>query len=194
MLFLLSTAQRERRSPNGDGMKIKSVKEKCLLNRAKKGETPPDVDGVKAEHMLEPEEEEEDDDEEEEEGSGEAYTNGGGLNIQIKEEPFSLEISEEHDGDSSGGVDTKPDVVALGLDGDHRQGDLKEEGDSEFTEAVVKEESESWLKEERDDEQEAADDIQGDYGEGKEEVCTGRRRFFMENVQFLAKYALCYSF
>lgn len=103
-------------------------------------------------------------------------------------------ISEEHDGDSSGGVDTKPDVVALGLDGDHRQGDLKEEGDSEFTEAVVKEESESWLKEERDDEQEAADDIQGDYGEGKEEVCTGRRRFFMENVQFLAKYALCFSF
>ncbi|TNN89230.1 Zinc finger protein 624 [Liparis tanakae] len=147
-------------------MKIKSVKKKCLLKRAKRGGTPPDVDGVKAEHMLEPVEEEDDDDEEEE-GSGEAHTNGSGLNIQIKEEPFSLEISEEHDG-----VDTKPDVVALRLDVDHRQGDLKEERDSEVTEAVVKEESESWVKEERDDEQEAADNIQGAYGEGKEEVCT----------------------
>lgn len=147
---------------------MKSAKKKSLRNKAKRGEKQPDEVTVKTEC-------------ESEEGSHEVYTNGDGLNIQIKEEPHSQEISEESKGDSpSSCVDTKPDTVTPGSDVHLQQGHIKDEHDSdhqleyEFTEAAVKEEAESVIKEERDREEEADDagNIKKDGGEG-EEVCTG---------------------
>lgn len=107
-----------------------------------------------------------------EEDSQEVNASGDGLNIQIKEEPHSQEIGEEqqHNGDSSSCSDTKPDTVASWSGVHHHQALVKDECDSdhqphnEFTETAVKEESESWIKEERDGEEEAEE------GEG---ICTG---------------------
>lgn len=156
-------------------MKIKSAK-KSLLSKAKRGGKQHDVVRVKAESELELQGEAE-----------EAYTNRGGLNIQIKEEPHSQEISEEHNVDSSSCLDTKPETVASRSAVHHQQGPIKDECDSDlqpeydFTEAAVKEESElwvkeerdSWIKEERDREQEASGNIQEENGE---EVGTGRSK------------------
>lgn len=139
---------------------MKSAKRKSLRNKAKRGEKQLNVVTVKTESELE-------------EGSHEVYINGDGLNIEIKEEPHSPEISEEHNGDLSSCSDTKPDTVTYRSDVPHQQAHIKEECDSdnqpeyEFTEAAVKEESESWIKEERDSEGAA---------EEREEVCTGRRQ------------------
>lgn len=160
------------RHPNGDNMKMKSAK--SLLNKAKRGANQRDVVKVKTEYDSELEGGEE-------EGSCEVHTNGGGLNIQIKEEPHAQEISEEHNGGSLSCLDTKPDTLACRSDVHHQQGLIKDECDSDhqseydFTEAAVKEESESWIKEEGDskEEEEETDNIQEDYGEG-EELCTGR--------------------
>lgn len=158
-------------------MKMKSAKKKSLLNKAKKGEKQHNAVIVKTEYEAQL-------DGEVEEDVKEGYTNGDGLNIQIKEEPHSLEISEEHRGDTSSCFDTKPDSLTFRPDVHLQQGHLKDEPDSdrqpeyEFTaeyEAAVKEESDSWIKEERDIEEEAenAGNIQEDYGE-EEEICTGR--------------------
>lgn len=129
----------------------------------------------------------------------EVYTNGDGLHVQIKEEPQSQEISEEHsDWDTSGCVDTKPDPDTARSDVDLQLGPTKDEYDSdhqsqcELSGAAVKEESESWVKEEdRDSEEEAEDPgkIQGDDEEG-EAMCTGRRRSFMKHTRCLV--IICY--
>lgn len=138
------------RSRNVDNMKMKPGKKKSLRNKAKRGEKLEDVDIAKTESELE-------------EGSHDVCINTDGLNIQIKEEPDSQDISEKYNEDAS---DAKPDTLAS-RSGVH----LKEESDHkpeyEFTEAAVKEESESWIKEERDSEEEA---------EETEEVCIGKRR------------------
>lgn len=155
---------------------MKSAKKKSLLNKAKRGEKQHDAVTVKTEYEAQLEGEMEED-------VKEGYTNGEGLNIQIKEEPHSQEIGEEHrGGDASSCFDTKPDTVAFRPDVHHQHGHVKDEPDSdhqpeyEFTagyEAAVKEESDSWIKEERDCEQEAEDagNIQEGNGE-EEEVCT----------------------
>lgn len=157
---------------------MKSAKKKSLLNKAKRGEKQHDAVTVKTEYEAQLEGEMEED-------VKEGYTNGEGLNIQIKEEPHSQEIGEEHrGGDASSCFDTKPDTVTFRPDVHHQHGHVKDEPDSdhqpeyEFTagyEAAVKEESDSWIKEERDCEQEAEDagNIQEGNGE-EEEVCTGR--------------------
>lgn len=169
------------RDPNGGNMKMKSAKKKSLLNNAKTAEK---QDG---EYELKLEED-----------SYEVYTNGGGLNILIKEEPLSQEISEEQNGDSSSSclLDTKPDItVASWSDVHYQQGLIKDECDSdhqpeyEFTETAVKEETESWIKEERDCEEEAASNIQEDYGEG-EEVCTATGRSSMNKHEVSGYYLL----
>lgn len=111
------------------------------------------------------------------------HMNGDGLDIQIKEEPYSHEISEEHNGDSSGCSDTKPDTVTLTSDIHDEQAHIKEECDSdhqpeyEFTEAAVKEESEPWIKEEEGDSEEEA--VEAEENEG---VCTGREQEFGKNT------------
>lgn len=155
---------------------MKSAKKKSLLNKAKRGEKQHDAVTVKTEYEAQLEGEMEED-------VKEGYTNGDGLNIQIKEEPHSQEIGEEHrGGDASSCFDTKPDTVTFRPDVHHQHGHVKDEPDSdhqpeyEFTagyEAAVKEESDSWIKEERDCEQEAEDagNIQEGNGE-EEEVCT----------------------
>ncbi|KAA8591708.1 hypothetical protein FQN60_017082 [Etheostoma spectabile] len=143
-------------------MKIKSAK-KSLLSKAKRGGKQHDVVKVKTESELELQ------------GEVEEYTNRGALNIQIKEEPHSQEISEGHNVDSSSCLDTKPETVASRSDGHHQQKPIKDEWDSDphpeydFTETNVKEESELWIKEERDSEQEASGNIQEENGE---KVCT----------------------
>ncbi|KAK1895332.1 Zinc finger protein 436 [Dissostichus eleginoides] len=137
-------------------MKMKSTKKKSLQNKAKRGEKQHDVLVVKTE--CEPEEEVH-------------LTNGAGLTIQIKEEPLSQEISEEHNEPSSCCSDTKDGTEACRPD---VQQHIKEECDSEhhpdLTEAAVKEEPESGIKEETHIEQqrggEATIHIKGDYGEG----------------------------
>lgn len=144
-------------------MMMKSTKKKSLQNKAKRGEKQHDVLVVKTE--CEPEEEV-------------SLTNGAGLIIQIKEEPLSLEISEEHNGPSSCCSDTKDGTEACRPD---VQQHIKEESDSEhhpdLTEAAVKEEPESGIKEETHIEQqrggEATIHIKGDYGEGEKD-CKGR--------------------
>lgn len=128
-------------------MKMKSAK-KSLRNKTKTGEQQQDLVIVKTESELE-------------EGSHEVCIHGDGFNIQIKEEPHSQEIGEEHNEDPSSCSDTKPDIVTSGSEVHHQQEHMKEECDSNH----VKEESESWLKEERDSEGEA---------EERKEVCTGR--------------------
>lgn len=147
-------------------MKMKSTK-----GEAKTEETQSDAVTIKAEHKLEQ-------GSDGEEGFSEVYTNGHGLNIQIKEEPHLQEISEEH---SEGTEDTKPDTIT---DAYISQGHIKEEFDSyhpphyEFTEAAVKEEPESWVKEERESEEEVEDASSAREGfeEGEEEACRGRDR------------------
>lgn len=160
-------------------MKVKSTK-KSLKNKPKKGEKQQeDVVKVKTESELE----------EEEEGFNEVYINGDGLNIQIKEEPHSQEISVEHNGDPSSCSDTKADTETSRPDfhHQHQQGHIKEECDSDhlpeydFTEAAVKEESESWIKEEKDSEEEA---------EEREGVCRGRGHSFATNNTFLRSSVL----
>ncbi|XP_022620390.1 gastrula zinc finger protein XlCGF57.1-like [Seriola dumerili] len=149
-------------------MKMKSAKKKSLLNEAKRGERQHDVGAVKTEDELEL-------DGEAEEGSREVYTNGDGLSIHIKEEPHAKEICGEYNEDASSCPDTKPDNVTSRSDVHHQRVHIKDECDSghqpeyEFTQTAVKEESESWIKEDRDSEEEA--ETQEDYGEG-EEVCT----------------------
>lgn len=170
-------------------MKMKSAKKKALLNRAKVGERQHDVAIVKPEKESEL-------DGLVEEDSSEVYTNGDGLSIRIKEEPHAQEICEEHSGDASSCLDTKPDTVTSRSDDHHQEGHVKDERDSdrqaeyEFTGAAVKEESGSWIKEERDSEEEAedADNIREDYGDG-EEVYTGRRQF-VKNTQYLGTWCL----
>lgn len=160
---------------------MKSAKKKSLLNKAKRGEKQHDAVTVKTEYEAQL-------DGEGEEDVKEGYINGDGLNIQIKEEPHSQEISEEYrEEDTSSGFDTKPDTGSLKPDIDHQQGHLKEEPDSdpqpesEVTagyQAAVKEESDSWIKEERDCAEEEAEDaanIQEDNGE-QEQICTGRNQ------------------
>lgn len=157
-------------------MKMKSVKKKSLLNKAKRGERQHGLVIVKTENQSEL-------NGEVEEGSSEVYSNGDGLNVQIKEEPHAQEICGEHNGDTSSCPDTKPDTVTLRSDVHHPQGHIKEECDSdhqpeyEFTGAAFKEES---IKEERDCEEEAED--VGNMQE--EEVCTGRN-------QFIKKHTIC---
>ena len=107
------------------------------------------------------------------------HMNGVGLDIQIKEEPYSHEISEEHNGDSSGCSDTKPDTVTLTSDIHDEQAHIKEECDHqpeyEFTEAAVKEESEPWIKEEEgDSEEEAVEAEENEEADENEGVCTGK--------------------
>ena len=142
-------------------MKMKSAKKKSFRNKAKTEEKLLDVVVVKTESELE-------------EGSHEVYMNGDDLNIQIKEEPDSQDISEEHNGDTSSCFDTnEPDTVMS--DVHYQQALIKEEEECdsdhqpeyEFSEAAVKEESESWIKEEREDEDE-------EEAEEREELCTGR--------------------
>lgn len=117
-----------------------------------------------------------------ENGSSEVCTNGDGLNIQIKEEPHSQEISEEYsDRDTSSCLDTKLETVTSRSEVHHQQGHVKDECDSdhqseyELGGVAVKQESEPWIKEDRDSEDDAEDSgkIQGDNEEG-EELCTGR--------------------
>lgn len=144
---------------------------KSTKGEAKTEETQSDAVTIKAEHKLEQ-------GSDGEEGFSEVYTNGHGLNIQIKEEPHSQEISEEHSEDTE---DTKPDTIT---DAYISQGHIKEEFDSchpphyEFTEAAVKEEPESWVKEERESEEEVEDASSAREGfeEGVEEACRGRDR------------------
>lgn len=69
-----------------------------------------------------------------------------GLDIEIKEEPDSQEIGEEHNGDTS---DCKSGTVTS--ESDQPEEYIKEDRDS----IHVKEEKELWLKEERDSEEEA---------------------------------------
>lgn len=148
---------------------MKSAKKKSLLHKAKRGEKRHDAVTVKTECEAEL------DGEVQEEDVKEGYINGDGLNIQIKEEPHSQEISEEHgEGDTACCFDTKPDTGTLKADLEH----LKDEPDSdpqpefELTagyEAAVKEESNSWIKEEAED----GANIQEDDGE-QEQVCTGK--------------------
>lgn len=150
---------------NGDNIKMKAAKK-----QARRGENPADEITVKTEY--EPEQEAEGD----EGGSQYVYTNGDGLNIQIKEEPDSQEISEEHSRDTSSYSDINGDTVTSGSD---CQGHIKDEcnydhcSEYDFTEAAVKEESDSWIKEEGDSDEEVDDagDIQDEFEE--EEVCTG---------------------
>lgn len=155
-------------------MKMKPAKKKSLRNKATRGEKQQDMVIVKTESELQ-------------EGSNEAYTNGDGFNIQIKEEPHPQEISEEHGGDPTSCSDTKPDTLTSRSDVQHQQAHIKEEEEEECgsdrlpecesTGAAVKEESESWIKEERGGEEEGEDagNLQGDYEEGQE-GCTGRSR------------------
>lgn len=126
-------------------MKMKSAK-KSLQIKNKAGEEQQVPVVVKTESELE-------------EGSHEVR--GDGFNVQIKEEPHSQEISEDHNGDLSHCPDTKPGTVSSGSD-IQEQEHMKEECDS----GHVKEELEPWLKEERDSEGEA---------EEQDEVCTGSR-------------------
>lgn len=139
-------------STHVDNMKMKPAKKKSPRNKARRGEKQEDVDTVKTEP-------------ESEEASRDVCIDTDGLNIQIKEEPDSQDFSEEHN------EDTKPDTLAS-RSGVH----IKEESDSdhkpeyEFTEAAVKEEPESWIKEERDSEEEA-----------EEEVCIGKRQEIMQH-------------
>lgn len=147
---------------------------KSTKGEAKIEETQSDAVTIKAEHKLEQ-------GSDGEEGFSEVYTNGHGLNIQIKEEPHSQEISEEHSEGTEDCLDTKPDTIT---DAYISQGHIKEEFDSyhsphyEFTEAV-KEEPESWVKEERESEEEVEDASSAREGfeEGEEEeACRGRDR------------------
>uniref|UniRef100_A0A3Q0RPI1 C2H2-type domain-containing protein n=1 Tax=Amphilophus citrinellus TaxID=61819 RepID=A0A3Q0RPI1_AMPCI len=109
-------------------MKMKSAK-----GEAKIEERQSDAITVKAEHKLEQ-------GSDGEEGFSQVYTNGHGLIVQIKEEPHSQEISEEHSGDTANCLDTKPDTIT---DAHLSQGRIKDEFDSdhpaqyEFTEAAV---------------------------------------------------------
>lgn len=147
---------------------------KSTKGEAKIEETQSDAVTIKAEYKLEQ-------GSDGEEGFSEVYTNGHGLNIQIKEEPHSQEISEEHSEGTEDCLDTKPDTIT---DAYISQGHIKEEFDSyhsphyEFTEAAVKEEPESWVKEERESEEEVEDASSAREGfeEGEEEACRGRDR------------------
>lgn len=82
-----------------------------------------------------------------------------GLNIQIKEEPHSQEIGEEHNGDTS---HCKSATVTSESDIHQQEEYIKEE----YNSIHVKEEEELWLKEERDSEEEADE---------REEESTGRQ-------------------
>lgn len=137
------------------------------LHKAKREEAQHDVVKLKREN-------------ESEQDDSEVYTNAHGLNIQIKEEPRSQEICEEHnDRDASRCLDTKPDTVASRSKDQHQQGHVKDECDSdrsedEVTGAAVKEESESWIKVDEDikEEPEDPDNIQ-EYNEEGDELCKG---------------------
>lgn len=71
-----------------------------------------------------------------------------GFNVQIKEEPHSQEIGEDHNGDES---DCKCGPVTSDSDVHQQEGHIKEEQNSIH---VKEEEEELWLKEERDSEEE----------------------------------------
>lgn len=151
-------------------MKMKSAKEKARKGRKKRT----DAISVKPECEVEQETVAEEDD----------YTNGDDLKILIKEEPHTLEISEHHSGDTSSYFETKFDSVKDGDDPHRRlkvECDSDQEPEYEFTDAAVKEESDSWLKEEHQSEEEVEEEvedaedeanIQEDSEEG-EEICTG---------------------
>lgn len=153
--------------------KMKSAKKKSSPNKTKTDAKQGDLVIVKTEDELQV-------DGEVEEDCKECCSNGDGLNIQIKEEPHSQEIGEEHYGDTLRCLDTMPDNVTPKLDDWHQLEHLKSESDSdqqpgyELTadyDAVVKEES--WIKEEGDSGEEAQDASNNQEDDG-EEVCTGR--------------------
>ncbi|XP_062255929.1 oocyte zinc finger protein XlCOF6 isoform X2 [Platichthys flesus] len=155
---------------------MKSSKKKSRLNKAKEEETQHYEVIVKSESEPGPDIEEEE--------AGDVYTNGDGLSIRIKEEPNAQEICEEAGGDTSSSSGFRPDSVTSLSDVEHPQGHVKEEGHSpdhqpqcELTGAAVKEEAESWIKEERDREEEAGD-IQEDYEEGEEVSTESSSEFF----------------
>lgn len=73
-----------------------------------------------------------------------------GLNVQIKEEPHSQEIGEDHNGEQP---DCKCGPVTSDSDFQQQQEPIKEEQSSLH---VKEEEEELWLKEERDSEEDEA--------------------------------------
>lgn len=119
-------------------MKRKSAKQKASRHRTKKGEQQRDVVVVKTESEA-----------------VDVCTHADVFDIQIKEEPRAQEIGEEHNGDPS----CCPDVDTATAEVLHQQ--IKVECD----EHLIKEEPESWVKEEQDSEEEQ-EEAQG--------VCTGR--------------------
>ena len=160
---------------------MKATKKKSRLNKAKDEETPHYEVIVKSENEPGPDSEAE---------AGGVYTNGDGLSIRIKEEPHAEEICEETGGDTSSCPGVRPDSETSWADVQHPQGHVKEECPSpdhqcELTGAAVKEEAESWIKEERDseeEEEEEAGDIQEDYEE-REEVSTGGSQVCHKHTQ-----------
>ncbi|XP_068615131.1 gastrula zinc finger protein XlCGF57.1-like [Brachionichthys hirsutus] len=80
------------------------------------------------------------------------------LDIPIKEEPHLQLISEENNGDSSSCSDTKPQTGTSTPDIQDQQVNVKEECYSdhqpEYESTAVKEESESWIKDEDEEEAE----------------------------------------
>lgn len=86
-----------------------------------------------------------------------------GFNVQIKEEPHSQEIGEEHNGDES---DCKSGTVTSDSDIHQQEEHIKEE----HTPIHVKKEEELWLKEEKDSEEEEEE------ADEREEEGTGRRQ------------------
>lgn len=117
--------------------------------------------------------------EEDEDSNEEHTTNGCDLIVLIKEEPHLQEIGEDFCEDTSSCLDNEPDNVS---DGNHPEGHVKVESDFDLPfdcdsdGAPVKEETESWFKEERESEEEDDDDDPGNIQEEFEEeegVCTG---------------------
>ncbi|XP_068180499.1 tigger transposable element-derived protein 1-like isoform X2 [Antennarius striatus] len=81
------------------------------------------------------------------------------FSIQIKEEPHLLLVSEGNNGDSSSCSDIKPDTRTCTPDIQNQQVNVKQECDSNHqpenksTDVAVGEELESWIKDERDEEE-----------------------------------------
>lgn len=120
-------------------MKRKSARQRASRHRTKRGEQQRDVLVVKTESEAE-----------------DACTHADGFDIQIKEEPHAQEIGEEHNGDPS----CCPDLDTATAEVLHQQEHVKVECD----EHLIKEEPESWVKEEQGNEEEQ-EEAQG--------VCTG---------------------
>ncbi|MEQ2222983.1 hypothetical protein ILYODFUR_032105 [Ilyodon furcidens] len=121
--------------------------------------------------------------EEDEDSNEEHTTNGCDLNVLIKEEPHLLEIGEDYCEDTSSCLDTESEALT---DRYHPEGLVKTESDFDLPfvcdsdGAPVKEEADSWFKEERESEEEPEDgEEDDDLGNLQEEfeeeegVCTG---------------------